>query len=256
MNEPKSREMNKSTGWLQGKTVLVTGASRGIGRAIALRLATAGAQLLIHYHRDEKAARAVAKESGGGSQLLKADLSSADEVRNAFCSLARNSLDILVNNAGIWGQTPLGSTSEEMLNAMVDINLKGIFRVTQHALAVVKDGGTIVNISSVAGRVGNRSGRSLYGATKAAVDALTRSWALELASRNIRVNAVAPGYVETDMTGKYFSDAKKRKSAVDRSPFGRLGNTEEIADVVLFLCSPAARWITGQSINVSGGFVV
>jgi NAD(P)-dependent dehydrogenase (short-subunit alcohol dehydrogenase family) len=104
--------------------------------------------------------------------------------------------------------------------------------------------------------VGNKSGRSLYGATKAAVDALTRSWALELAPRKIRVNAVAPGYVETDMTSEFFSNRKIREDAVERSPFGRLGNADEIAVVVLFLCSPAAGWITGQAINVSGGFVV
>jgi NAD(P)-dependent dehydrogenase (short-subunit alcohol dehydrogenase family) len=167
-----------------------------------------------------------------------------------------NSLDILINNAGVWGQTPLGSTSEETLDAMVDVNLKGIFRVTQHALPKLKDGASIVNISSTAARVGNKSGRSLYGATKAAVDALTRSWALELAPRKIRVNAVAPGYVETDMTSEFFSNRKIREDAVERSPFGRLGNADEIADVVLFLCSPAAGWITGQAINVSGGFVV
>ena len=238
-----------------GKTALVTGASRGIGRAIALRLAAEGAHLLVHYHRDEKAAHQVAQEIGGAG-LLKADLGSAEEVRDMFASVRQDTIDVLVNNASIWGQTPLGSTSEEMLGAMVDINLKGIFRVTQRALPLVKDGGTIINISSVAARVGNKSGRSLYGATKAAVDALTRSWALELAPRKIRVNAVAPGYVSTDMTARYFFDEKKRNSAIERSPFGRLGNAEEIADVVLFLCSPASRWITGQSLNVSGGFVV
>src|SRR5262249_13664348 len=153
--------------------------------------------------------REVAQQIGGKSQLIRSDLRSAGEVRLMFSPIARNSLDILVNNAGIWGQTPLGSTSEEMLDAMVDINLKGIFRVTQHALPLLKAGASIVNISSVAARVGNRSGRSLYGATKAAVDALTRSWALELAPSRIRVNAVAPGYVETDMTAMYFSDQKK-----------------------------------------------
>ena len=248
--------MHEPTGSLQGKTALVTGASRGIGQAIALRLANEGARIVIHYHRDEKSARAVAYQIGSRSELVKADLGSAAEVRKMFRSLGRHTLDIRVNNAGIWGQSPLGSTSEKMIDAMVDINLKGIFRVTQHALPLLGKGGTIINISSVAARVGNKSGRSLYGATKAAIDALTRSWALELAPREIRVNAVAPGYVETDMTAGFFSDRQIRKSAVERSPFGRLGKAEEIADVVLFLCSPAAQWITGQSINVSGGFVV
>jgi NAD(P)-dependent dehydrogenase (short-subunit alcohol dehydrogenase family) len=240
---------------LTGKTALVTGASRGIGRAIALRLASEGASVTIHYRRDEEAAHSVATEIGT-TQLAKADLSSADEVRTMFSWFPGNSLDILINNAGVWGQTQLGSTSEETLDAMVDVNLKGIFRVTQHALPKLKDGASIVNISSTAARVGNKSGRSLYGATKAAVDALTRSWALELAPRKIRVNAVAPGYVETDMTSEFFSNRKIREDAVERSPFGRLGNADEIADVVLFLCSPAAGWITGQAINVSGGFVV
>jgi 3-oxoacyl-[acyl-carrier protein] reductase len=112
-----------------------------------------------------------------------------------------------------------------------------------------------VNISSIAGRIGRAGGRSVYGATKAALDAFTRNWALELAPRKIRVNAVAPGYVETDMTAGYFSDERILKNAVDRQPFGRLARPEEVADVVLFLCSPQSAWITGDSINVSGGFV-
>src|SRR5262249_54868989 len=149
----------RTKGLMVGMTALVTGASRGIGRAIALRLAAEGADVRIHYHRDEKAAREVAQQIGGKSQLIRSDLRSAGEVRLMFSPIARNSLDILVNNAGIWGQTPLGSTSEEMLDAMVDINLKGIFRVTQHALPLLKAGASIVNISSVAARVGDRSGR-------------------------------------------------------------------------------------------------
>jgi NAD(P)-dependent dehydrogenase (short-subunit alcohol dehydrogenase family) len=120
---------------------------------------------------------------------------------------------------------------------------------------LLREGARIVNLSSIAGRVGRAGGRSVYGATKAAVDAFTRNWALELAPRKIRVNAVAPGYIETDMTAGYFADPEKLQHAVDRQPFGRLGHADEVAEVVLFLCSPASNWITGDSLNVSGGFI-
>jgi len=137
----------------------------------------------------------------------------------------------------------------------LNTNLKSVFLTTQAALPLLRDGASIVNVSSVAGRIGV-SGRSLYGATKAALDSFTRSWALELAPRQIRVNAVAPGYVETDMTAEHFSDLSVLESTIRRTPFGRLGNAQEVADVVAFLCSADARWITGQVLNVSGGFVV
>jgi 3-oxoacyl-[acyl-carrier protein] reductase len=241
---------------LEGQTALVTGSSRGIGRAIAIKLAAAGAEVLLHYHRNEAAAQSVAKEISGRSRLLKADLRSAKSITTMFETLAGTRLHILVNNAGIWGPTPLGSTSLESLEAMIDTNIKGLFLMTQASLPLLLDGANIINISSVAGRVGIGAGRSVYGATKAAVDSFTKSWALELAPRKIRVNAVAPGYVKSDMTSEYFSDPEVLQRAVERSPFGRLGNAEEVADVVLFLCSPATRWITGQSLNVSGGFVV
>src|SRR5215469_17398198 len=241
---------------LEEQTALVTGASRGIGRAIALKLAEAGANILLHYHQNEAAAQSVAREIAGPARLLRADLRSPDAINRMIANLGGTRLRILVNNAGVWGQTTLGSTSVEQMDAMVDMNLKGLFWITQAALPLLADGANIINISSVAGRIGIGAGRSLYGATKAAIDSFTKSWALELAPRKIRVNAVAPGYVESDMTSEYFSDPEVLRSAVERSPFRRLGNAEELADVVLFLCSPASRWITGQSINVSGGFVV
>jgi 3-oxoacyl-[acyl-carrier protein] reductase len=240
---------------LEGQTALVTGSSRGIGRAIALKLGAAGAEILLHYHQNEAAAQSVACEISGHSRLLKADLGLPKTIDAMFESLGTR-LHILVNNAGVWGPTPLGSTSVQQLDVMLDTNLKGLFWITQAALPYLEDGANIINISSVAGRVGIAAGRSLYGATKAAVDSFTKSWALELAPRKIRVNAVAPGYVESDMTSEYFSDPDILRRAIERSPFGRLGNADEVADAVLFLCSPAARWITGQSLNVSGGFVV
>jgi 3-oxoacyl-[acyl-carrier protein] reductase len=121
---------------------------------------------------------------------------------------------------------------------------------------LLKDGGRIVNVSSVAGRIGVAGGRSLYGATKAAIDSLTRSWALELASRKILVNSVAPGYTITDMTDEFFKDPAMLESAIKRQPMGKIGTPEEVADLVVFLCSEGSRFITGQSINVSGGSVI
>jgi 3-oxoacyl-[acyl-carrier protein] reductase len=243
-------------GVLKGQTALVTGGSRGIGRAIALRLAAEGAEILIHYHKNQGAAEAVAREIPGGSRLLQADLSSPQGIETMFAGLAGTWLDIVVNNAGVWLATPLGSASLEKIDALLDTNLRGLFLVTQAALPRMRDGGSIVNMSSVAGRIGIPDGKGLYGATKAAVDSLTKSWALELAPRRIRVNAVAPGYVETDMTAEHFSDPEVLQRTLTYAPYGRLGNAEEVADVVLFLCSPAARWVTGESMNVSGGGVV
>jgi NAD(P)-dependent dehydrogenase (short-subunit alcohol dehydrogenase family) len=218
-------------------------------------LAKGGAELLLHYHKNQAAAQSVLKEIGGSARLLRADLQSPKEIESLVGSLGNTKLDILINNAGLWGPTPLGSTSLETLETLLDVNVKGVFWLAQAALPHLRDGARIVNISSFAGRIGRAGGRSVYGATKAALDAFTRNWALELAPRKIRVNAVAPGYVETDMTAGYFSDESILKNAVDRQPFGRLARPEEVADVVLFLCSPQSNWITGDSINVSGGFV-
>jgi 3-oxoacyl-[acyl-carrier protein] reductase len=242
-------------GMLDGQTALVTGGSRGIGRAIALQLAQAGASIVIHYNQNRAAAESVAQEIGGAT-LLQANLQSTKEIDRLAVSLNKTRLDILVNNAGVWGPTPLGSTSMEWMDTMIDVNVKSVFWLTQAILPCLQSGARIVNVSSLAARIGRAGGRSLYGATKAAVDAFTRNWALELAPRKIRVNAVAPGYIDTDMTADYFSDPKVLQHAVDRQPFGRLGHVNEVADVVLFLCSPASQWITGESVNVSGGFVV
>ncbi len=240
---------------LKGQIALVTGASRGIGRAAALHLARAGADLLLHYHTNKEAAESVAKEMGGSPRLLQADLRSSKEIDSMVRSLGDTKLDILVNNAGLWGPTPLGSTNLKTLETMLDVNVKGVFWLTQSVVPLLRDGARIVNLSSIAGRIGRAGGRSLYGATKAAMDAFTRNWALELAPRKIRVNGVAPGYVETDMTAEYFADEKILKHAIERQPFGRLAHPDDVAKVVLFLCSPESNWITGDSINVSGGFV-
>jgi NAD(P)-dependent dehydrogenase (short-subunit alcohol dehydrogenase family) len=243
-------------GTLEGTTALITGGSRGIGRAICLRLAEEGADIVLHYHRNRAAAEETAAAIGRPVKLVRANLGSVEEIETMFAALGHLKLDFLINNAGIWKSTPLGSSPAELIDEILATNLKGPFWVTQCALPLLKEGGRIVNISSVAGRTGIAGGRSLYGATKAAIDSLTRNWALELAPRRILVNAVAPGYITTDMTAEHLSNPATHERAIARHPLGRLGTPEDVADVVAFLCSDSARFITGQSVNVSGGFVI
>jgi 3-oxoacyl-[acyl-carrier protein] reductase len=240
---------------LEGTTALITGGSRGIGRAICLRLAAQGAEIVLHYNRNQAAAEEVVAAIGREVRLVHANLGSPEEIQTMFRELGDLRLDFLINNAGVWRDTPLGSSPSEVIDEVLDTNVKGPFWVTQCALRLLKDGGRIINISSVAGRTGMAGGRSLYGATKAAIDSLTRSWALELAPRKILVNAVAPGYVATDMTADYLSGTTLER-VMRRQPLDRLCTAEDVADVVAFLCSDAARFITGQSINVSGGLVI
>jgi 3-oxoacyl-[acyl-carrier protein] reductase len=240
---------------LAGQTALVTGSSRGIGRAIAERLAQSGAQVIIHYRENRAAAEEVAAAIGA-DRILQADLSSTHDIERLGAELRTTRLDVLINNAGVWRLTPLGGTTREVAQEVLWTNVLGVFWLTQTLLPALRDGARIVNVSSVAGRTASAEGRSLYRASKAAVDAFTRNWALELAPRKIRVNAVAPGMFETGMTAEHLSDPEVRGRLEKRHPFGKLGDVREVADVVLFLCSDASRFITGQSINVSGGFVI
>ncbi len=241
---------------LEGTTALITGGSRGIGRAICLRLAAQGVDIVLHYNRNQAAAEEVVAAIGREVKLVQANLSSPEEIQAMFYELRHLRLNFLINNAGIWKGTPLGTSPSELINEILDTNLKGPFWVTQCALPLLEESGRIINISSVAGRTGVAGGRSLYGATKAGIDSLTRNWALELAPRKILVNAVAPGYVTTDMTADHLSNVTTFERAIRRHPLGRLCTPEDVADVVVFLCSDGARFITGQSINVSGGFVI
>lgn len=241
---------------LRNQVALVTGGSRGIGRAICQALDAEGARLIVHYHRNRAAAEEVRAMLPSQTRLVQADLGSTDSISRMVELLDNKSLDVLVNNAGVWKSTPLGSTSEALLNEVLNTNLRGVFWLTQAVLPKLRDGARIVNISSTAGRVGVAGGRSLYGATKAAVDSLTKSWALELAPRKIRVNAVAPGYVETDMTAMHLGNPETRESTLSRHPLGRLGTVKDVASLVTFLCTEDASFVTGQSLNVSGGFVI
>jgi NAD(P)-dependent dehydrogenase (short-subunit alcohol dehydrogenase family) len=245
------------TSRLAGQVALVTGGGRGIGRAICQALDAAGARVIVHYGRNRAAAAAtLATLTQPGAALLEADLRSTVAISSAVARLDANRVDMLVNNAGVWKPTPLGATDETTLDELLDVNLRAVFWFTQAMLPKFAPGARIVNISSTAGRVGIAGGRSAYGATKAAIDAFTRNWALELAGRGIRVNAVAPGYVETDMTTAHLGDPATRARALARHPLGRLGRVDDVARAVLFLCTEDSGFVTGQSINVSGGFVI
>ena len=233
------------------RTALVTGASRGIGRAIAERLIASGISVIAHYHRQREAA-----ETLRAGRTVQADLASLDSIERMFAELAGTPLDILVNNAGVWKPTPLGATARDRLDELINVNLKGPFWVMQCALPLLRNGARVVNVSSVAARIGVAGGRSLYGATKAGLESLTRNWAMELAPRRILVNAVAPGYIATDMTTEHLADPATYQRAIDRHPLGRLGAPDDVAGAVEFLCSEQAGFVTGQVINVSGGFVI
>jgi NAD(P)-dependent dehydrogenase (short-subunit alcohol dehydrogenase family) len=241
---------------LDGKTALVTGGSRGIGRAVCQALARDGANIILHYNNNLTAAEHTAASIRADVRLVQADMGSIAQIEAMFTELANVRIDFLINNAGIWRNTPMGATTAQEVDEMLHTNLRGPFWVTQCALPLMNDGGRIVNLSSVAGRIGTPAGRSLYGATKAGIDSLTKNWALELAPRRILVNAIAPGYIATEMTEGFFSNPANLESAIRRQPMGKIGTAEEVADVVAFLCSDGARFISGQSINVSGGSIV
>ena len=245
------------TNRLRDDVALVTGGSRGIGRAICQALDAEGARIILHYGHNGAAAEAARTSlRRSDARVVQADLGSPDAIARLADVLDDDSLDILVNNAGVWKPTPLGPTDEATVDDILATNLKGVFWLTQALLPKLRLGARIVNVSSTAGRVGIGGGRSLYGATKAAIDSLTKSWALELAPRGIRVNAVAPGYVETDMTAAHLADPATRAHALSRHPLGRLGTPDDVARAVVFLCSRDGAFVTGQSLNVSGGFVI
>ncbi len=242
---------------LDGKVALVTGASRGIGRAIALRLAKAGANVAVNYAGSEAAAAetvAAIKEMGRQAVMVRANVGNAEEVNNMFKEVLDQfgQIDILVNNAGITRDNLIMRMKEEEWDEVIDINLKGVFNCIKAATRPMmkQRGGRIINITSVVGVLGN-AGQANYVAAKAGVIGLTKTTARELASRNITVNAVAPGFIDTDMTAKLPEDV--RSSLLNQIPLGRLGQANEIAEVVLFLASDASGYMTGQTLHVDGG---
>ncbi|GIO06304.1 3-oxoacyl-[acyl-carrier-protein] reductase FabG [Brevibacillus reuszeri] len=242
---------------LAGKTALVTGASRGIGRAIALKLAEAGANVVVNYAGSEAAAGetvTLIKELGRDAIAVRANVSSTEDVNEMFKAALEHfgTIDILVNNAGITRDNLLMRMKEDEWDDVIATNLKGVFNCVKAATRPMmkQRSGKIINITSVVGVLGN-AGQANYVAAKAGVIGLTKTAARELASRGITVNAVAPGFIDTEMTAVLPEDVKA--GLVGQIPLARLGQTDDIASVVLFLASDAANYMTGQTLHVDGG---
>lgn len=242
---------------LKNKVALVTGASRGIGRAIALTLAHYGAIVVVNYCGSKEKADEVVNqiiENGGTAVAYQADVADFEAVKTMFSDITKEygRIDILVNNAGITRDNLILKMSEEEFDAVINTNLKGVFNCLKQASRIMlkQKEGRIINISSISGVVGN-PGQANYCAAKAGVIGITKSLAKELGSRGITVNAVAPGYINTDMTAVLKDDLKEK--VTELIPLKRLGEVEDIAETVAFLASDKASYITGQTIQVDGG---
>jgi 3-oxoacyl-[acyl-carrier protein] reductase len=246
-----------------GKTALVTGASRGIGSATAAALARKGVgRFVLHYggHREgaERTLAAV-REAGADGEILQADLGEAAGIQAFVCRLREMDLkaDILVNNAGaLVARAKLAEFSEELFDRVLNLNVKSVWFITQAVTPamIAKGSGVIVNLSSIAGRNGGGPGATVYAAAKAAVTCMTMGLAKELAPKGIRVNAVSPGTVDNHFH-EIFSTRPVLDSVRVATPAGRLGTNEDVADVIVFLCSDAARYLHGQTIEINGGIL-
>lgn len=248
---------------LTGKIALVTGASRGIGRNVALRLAQEGAFVAVHYGQRRHEAEAVVQQiaqNGGNACAIGANLSTPDGIRELIAALDEairvhgngGGFDILVNNAGIGQILTFEEATEATFDEVMTINVKAPFFVTQQALPRLKDGGRIINISSFVTRVAS-PGVFTYSMTKGAINTFTLLLAKQLGSRNITVNSIQPGIINTEMNEGTLSDPDGQKYAAGLSVFNRWGEPGDVADIAAFLASPDSRWVTGQLIDASGG---
>jgi NAD(P)-dependent dehydrogenase (short-subunit alcohol dehydrogenase family) len=243
---------------------LITGASRGIGHAIALRFAKEGALVAAHYGKNADAAAAVVREieaAGGEAFAVQAELESLEQIRRMYHTLEAEltrrrgsaQFDILVNNAGVGVFAPIGNTTEEQFDRLIAVNLKGPFLVTQLAMSRLRDGGKIINMSS-----GGSQRASLtipvYSMIKAALNAFTVQLAADLGRRGITVNTLAPGPTSTDASIPFLGDAEQQKTVAKMTVLGRVGKPTDIANVAAFLASDDSAWVTGQYIEASGGF--
>jgi 3-oxoacyl-[acyl-carrier protein] reductase len=239
---------------LKGKTALVTGGSRGIGRAIAERLASEGAAVIINYARNKQSAQAAVDTitgSGGKAVAVQADVAKPAEIRRLF-SEAEKALgrpDIVVANAGVHIEKSLVDSTEEDYDYVFDINTKGVFFILQEAARRVHDGGRIIVVST-GGTNMNFAKMSLYLGSKGAIEQFARSLSRELGTRNVTVNVLSPGFTDTDMLPEQY-----REYGASLSPFNRVGTPEDVADVATFLASDGARWVTGQNVQAGGGVV-
>lgn len=245
---------------MERKTAVVTGASRGIGKAIALALAKDGFNVVINYNGNKEKAEQVKKECedyGVNAITVKANVADFTESENLIKEAVSTfgSIDVLVNNSGITKDTLLLRMKEEDFDSVIDVNLKGTFNTIKHAARQMmkQRSGSIINMSSVVGISGN-AGQINYAASKAGVIGLTKSVARELASRGIRANAVAPGFIETDMT--YELNGKAKEEILKTIPLNDTGKSEDVANLVAFLASEKSRYITGQVIHVDGGMLM
>lgn len=245
---------------LEGKVAVVTGASRGIGRAIALKLADEGAKVVVNYSGSQAKAEEVVtriQENGGEAIAVQASVSQSEEVTALMDTAVKTfgSLDILVNNAGITRDNLLMRMKEDEWDDVLNTNLKGVFLCTKAVTRQMmkQRAGRIINISSIVGVAGN-AGQANYVAAKAGVIGLTKTTAKELASRNILVNAIAPGFIETEMTDQLSEEL--RQGMLTQIPLAKLGQPEDIAKTVAFLASDDANYMTGQTLHIDGGMVM
>ena len=248
-----------STKKLTGKVAVVTGASKGIGAAIAKHLAAEGASVVVNYSSSKPGADRVVHEiaeHGGRAVAVQADLSKKSDIEQLFAETKRafGPIDILVNNAGIYEFSPLEEVTDEHFHKQFDLNVLGLIRATQAAVKQFNPaGGSIINISSVVSTLGF-PGATVYSGTKGAVDAATRSLAKELGPRGIRVNAINPGMVETEgIHAAGIAESDMRKQVEAQTPLGRIGQPQDIATVAVFFASSDSAWITGETLRVAGG---